>query len=324
MGLNRPRKEAVMADINADRADVYTRVTNKIIEGIEAGADAWSMPWHVSGQTGFPVNALTGQHYRGVNVLTLWVEAEMKGYTDHQWATYKQWQELGKQVAKGEKSATCVFWKRIEQPGEQPDEQADQAAESDTHFRMMGKAFSLFNAMQTEGYEPPEVPVPPTHQRIETAETFFANLAADIRHGGSKAFYRPSGDYIQMPPFSAFVDPIAYYATLAHESIHWTGAPSRMDRDLKGRFGSESYAAEELVAELGAAFISASLQLTIDPRPDHAAYVQSWLKILKADNRAIFAAASHAQRAADFLHSLQDVSPDPEDVPRTTSLILTL
>ncbi|HRJ34238.1 MAG TPA: zincin-like metallopeptidase domain-containing protein [Fimbriimonadaceae bacterium] len=283
----------------SDRVDVYTRVTNKILEAIEAGSSEgrWEMPWYVPEGMGYPVNAVTGDGYRGVNILTLWVESQLRGYTDPHWATYLQWQSVGKQVRKGEKAAIGVVWKPWE-----PKDGQEQPAEGDadeSRVRMFGRAFPLFNASQIDGYEPPVAPDIPEMPRIEPAETFFASLGADIRHGGAKAFYRPSGDYIQMPPFTAFRDPVAYYATLAHEATHWTGAECRLARDLKGRFGDESYAAEELVAELGAAFLSASLGLTPEPRPDHAIYVQSWLKVLKNDSRAIFTASSLAQKAAD-------------------------
>lgn len=290
---------------DTDRVDVYTRVTNKIMEAIEAGSSEgrWEMPWYVPEGLGYPVNAVTGEPYRGVNILSLWVESNLRGYSDSHWATYKQWQAVGKQVRKGEKAAVGVVWK----PWEPKDGGTETATDGEGELRqkMFGRAFYLFNASQIEGYEPPSEPDVQEVPRIESAETFFAALGADIRHGGAKAFYRPSEDYIQMPPFPAFRDPVAYYATLAHEATHWTGSSSRLDRDLKGRFGDESYAAEELIAELGAAFLSASLGLTPEPRPDHAVYVQSWLKVLKNDTRAIFTASSHAQRAADFMHGLQ-------------------
>ena len=292
-----------MAEEAPDRADIYSRVTNKIVAAIEAGADQWAMPWHVPDNMGYPINAMTGKGYRGINILTLWIESQIKGYSDPIWATYRQWQELGKQVAKGEKSTMGVFWKRLEEPEDGTD---DDEPEEHGHVRMMASPFFVFNACQTEGYEPRGVEAKPHHERIASAEAFFGSLGADIRHGGKRAFYLPSGDYIQMPPFPAFVDPVAYYATLAHEATHWTGHSSRLNRELKGRFGDESYAAEELIAELGAAFLATSLHLTPEPRPDHAAYVQSWLKILKADTRAIFTAASHAQRSSDYLFNLTE------------------
>ena len=154
----------------------------------------------------------------------------------------------------------------------------------------------------------------PEVQRIDHAEAFFAALDADIRHGGNRACYVPALDQIRMPPFEAFRDPVAYYATLAHEAMHLTGHPSRCARDLSGRFGDESYAVEELVAELGAAFVCADLALTPEPRPDHAAYVASWLKVLRSDKRAIFTAAAKSQAAADWMHTQQNTASPPEAI----------
>lgn len=294
-----------------ERVDVYQRVTDRIIQAIEAGADTWVMPWHVQA-AGYPVNAATKKPYRGVNVLTLWVEAQAKGYTDCEWATYNQWQELGKQIAGGEKATWGVFWKQLDRDGEGDTDTED----GESKRRVVISSFALFNACQTEGYVPGEVPERPQHERIEAAEEFFSSLPMGLKHGGSKAYYSPSTDHVYMPPFEAFMDPLAYYATLAHEATHWTGHESRLDRDLSGRFGNEVYAAEELIAELGAAFVCATLGLAPEPRDEHASYIQSWLKILKGDNRAIFAAASHAQRAADFMHGFQlEPGPNPSHAP---------
>lgn len=291
-----------MARKSEVRADVYTRVTNQIIQAIEAGADKWEMPWHSPDAALLcPVNASTGSAYRGVNILSLWVAAHMAGYQENTWATYKQWSDMGRQVLKGEKATVGVFWKPLDAQNAESSE--GESAQPGRHW--VARAFALFNAEQVEGYVPPERPERPEHQRISEADAFFSALGADIRHGGAKAFYRPSTDHIQMPPFDVFRDPIAYYSTLAHEATHWTGAKSRLDRDLSGRFGNESYAAEELVAELGAAFLAADLGLSVDARPENAAYVQSWLKVLKSDNRAIFTAAAKAQQAMDYMHHLQ-------------------
>jgi antirestriction protein ArdC len=142
-------------------------------------------------------------------------------------------------------------------------------------------------------------------QRIQHAETFFANLKADIRHGGNRAYYATGTDHVQMPPFEAFRDAESFYGTLAHECCHWSGAKSRLARDLSGRFGSHAYAMDELISEICSAFLCADLALTPEPREDHAAYLASWLTILKNDRRAIFTAAAHAERAAAFLHAKQ-------------------
>jgi antirestriction protein ArdC len=297
-----------MARNSQEREDVYTRVTNQIIQAIEAGADKWEMPWHSPDAALMcPVNASTGKQYRGVNILSLWVASHMAGYQENTWATFKQWSDLGRKICKGEKATVGVFWKPIEVQTEE----ASEGESSEQGRYWVAKAFPLFNVQQLEDYVPPVLPERPEHQRIEEAEAFFASLGADIRHGGGRAYYRPSSDHIQMPPFEAFVDPLAYYSTLAHEATHWTGAKSRLDRDLSGRFGKESYAAEELVAELGAAFLAADLGLSVDARDENAAYVQSWLKVLKNDSKAIFTAASLAQRAADFMHEFQSDGPKP-------------
>jgi len=297
------------------KPDVYTRITNQIVQSIEAGADAWQMPWHSDGSNILrPVNAFNNKPYRGVNVLALWCAAEEAGYTTDKWATYKQWQESGAQVKKGEKSSTIVFWKMLDQ--DEPSE-APATDEEGQHRRMMARAYSVFNAEQVEGYEAPPAPSPlPEVQRVQHADAFFNALGAEIHHGGARAYYKPSTDHIQMPDFAAFRDALSYYAVLGHESVHWTGAEKRLHRDLSGRFGNEAYAAEELVAELGAAFLCADLGLANEPRPDHAAYAATWLKVLKNDNRAIFTAAAKAQQAVDFAHSLQPQprgKPEPDD-----------
>ncbi len=202
-----------------------------------------------------------------------------------------------------------VFWK-ISDKEEQED--VDEGAEDGRQSRVFARGYSVFNAAQVDGYAAPALPVLPEVQRIDHAEAFFAAIGADIRHSARGAYYVPSLDLIRMPPFEVFRDPIAYYATLAHEVMHFTGYPSRCARDLRGRFGEEAYAAEELVAELGAAFVCADLALAPEPRPDHAAYVASWLKVLRSDKRAIFTAAAKAQQAADWMHAQQNTAVSSE------------
>jgi antirestriction protein ArdC len=303
--------------------DIYQKITDHIIASIEAGAGEWKMPWHTSSAGGNmvrPINAETAKPYRGVNVLALWTAAEEAGYKSNEWATYKQYQEKGAQVRKGEKGTLIVFWKFFDKQSGETGESEDSGGKEadgekeDRNRSVMARGYIVFNADQVDGYTPRPTPTAAPSQeaeRIEHAEAFFAALNADIRHGGNRAFYRPATDQIQMPPFAAFRDPIAYYSTLGHEVAHWTSAKHRLDRNLSGRFGSEAYAAEELIAELSSAFLSADLKLTNEPRPDHAAYVANWLKVLKGDNRAIFTAAAKAQQAIDYLHGLQE-PPEPE------------
>ena len=304
--------------VSAER-DVYRRITDHIIGAIEAGAGAWKMPWHNDVAAIRPVNATTGNAYWTVNVISLWSTAQEKGYAVPQWGTYKQWGELKAQVRKGERSSPVVFWKfrdKDEGTEAEPDGAADAKGQDRPSRRLiLARCYSVFKAAQVDGYTPPVVDRPPVAERIEEAEQFFASTGMQVRHGGNRAFYRPADDRVQMPPFEAFPDQLGYYSTLAHKATHWNGAKARLDRDLSGRFGTDAYAAEELVAELGAAFVCADLELTNQPRPDHAAYVANWLKVLKADTRAIFTAAAKAQEAADHLHGLQPIGPMPAPTP---------
>jgi antirestriction protein ArdC len=278
--------------------DIYARVTDQIIAAMEAGAEGGRMPWHVTDSERFsPVNAASRKPYRGINVLALWAAAEARGYLTGLWGTYKQWRELGAQVRKGEKSSLVVFW-NVTEADESEDAEGDEKGER----RFFARGYPVFNAAQVDGYSPEPMPVLPEAERIGEAEAFFGALQADVRHGGNRACYRRETDHIQMPPFEVFRDAVAYYAVLAHEATHWTGAEQRLGRDLSGRFGSDAYAAEELVAELGAAFVCARLRLTVEPRADHAGYLGSWLRVLKNDKRAIFTAASKAQEAVDWMH----------------------
>lgn len=188
-------------------------------------------------------------------------------------------------------------------------EEQDDGSEEERSIAFM-KAYTVFNVEQIDGlpehyYKKPE-PVIDDAQRIYHAEDFFAATRAYIRHGGNHAFYSGDSDHVQMPPFECFNSPENYYATLAHELTHWTKHPTRLDREFgRKTWGDEGYAREELVAELGAAFLCADLGLTPEAGTDHAAYIQSWLKVLKNDKRAIFSSAAHAQKAADYLNSFQ-------------------
>lgn len=276
---------------------IYETITNQIVAAIEAGAEAYRMPWHRSRfDIASPSNTQTGRCYRGVNTLALWMTAEARGYTSGQWATYKQWQDQGAQVRKGEKATAVVLWKPLT-----GDDQADLVARAEQRPAFLARGFSVFNADQVDGWTAPAVPVLSEAERIEQAERFFAAVPTQVEHGGNSACYIPALDRVQMPPFGQFERATGYYATLAHELTHWTGAKPRLDRDLSGRFGCEAYAMEELIAELGAAFVTGQLGLPTEPRTDHAPYIASWLKVLKGDSRAIFTAASRAQAAADYL-----------------------
>jgi antirestriction protein ArdC len=263
------------------------------------------MPWHTSGRFAFsPINVASKKPYRGINTVCLWAAAQSKGYESGEWATYQQWQDRGAQVRKGEKSTLVVFWKFANQSRESQDD-GEQAANGSR--LLFTRGYSVFNAFQVDGYTPKAERETPIPERIAQVDAFFSGIGADLRHGGNQAFYSLATDHIQMPPFEAFRDGVSYYSTLAHEHTHWTATAGRCDRQLGKRFGDNAYAAEELIAELGAAFTCAHLGLSTEPREDHAQYLQSWLRVLKADKRAIFTAASKAQQACDWLTQRVDL-----------------
>jgi antirestriction protein ArdC len=291
-----------------NRTDIYQRVTDKIVAAIEAGLAAGKsgMPWHRKSHggtaTGLPMNAASKTSYRGVNVPVLWATADAAGYGTGLWATYKQWGEMGGQVRKGEQGTPVVYWK-ITRPSERGDASSEDEA-GGKRGSFFVRYYNVFNQAQVDGATLPAdtTPVLAESERIARAEAFIAALPGlDLRHGGGMAFYMPSQDRVQMPAFGDFKDAESYYAVLYHELTHWVGAKHRLDRDLTGRFGSAAYAADELVAELGAAFLCAAQALSCEPRPDHAKYVQNWLQVLRNDKRAIFTAAAKAQQAADWL-----------------------
>jgi len=290
------------------RSDVYQRVTDQIIAELEKGVRPWLKPWnaeHAAGRITRPLRSNLVP-YQGINVIMLWAEAVEKGFAAPIWMTFKQALELDAHVRKGEKGSLVVFASSLTRT--ETDEATGEEEERNIPFM---KGYTVFNVEQIEGlpthyYAPAQARLDPV-QRIEKADAFFASTAAQIRHGGNMAYYSATSDHVQMPPFETFRDAESYYATLAHEVTHWTKHGTRLDRDFgRKRFGDEGYAMEELVAELGAAFLSADLDLTPEVREDHASYIDHWLKVLKEDRRAIFTAASHAQRAADFLHGLQE------------------
>jgi antirestriction protein ArdC len=287
------------------RRDIYQHVTNRILEDLERGVRTWLKPWSASNVGG---SILPRRHngipYQGVNVLLLWSDAMARGYMATTWMTYRQALELGAHVRKGETGTLVVFADRITRA--EDGENGESVKRSIPYL----KSYTVFNVEQIEGIPPQYLPQAPAPTSAETrhahAEGFIAATRATIRLGGDRAFYAPAFDVIQLPPLPAFHDTESYYSTALHELTHWTGHPSRCARELNGhRFGSESYAFEELVAELGSAFLCAELGVTPDIRDDHAAYLASWLAVLKQDKRAIFAAASQAQRAADYLRGLQ-------------------
>jgi antirestriction protein ArdC len=297
------------------RTDVYQRITDQIVCELEKGVRPWLKPWnaeHAAGRITRPLRG-NGIPYRGINILMLWSAAMEKGFAAPIWMTFKQALEFDAHVRKGEQGSLVVYADKIIRA----ETDADTGEEAERAIPFM-KGYTVFNVEQIDGlperfYAKAE-PRGETVQRIERVEAFFAATGAVVRHGGNRAYYSISTDHVQMPPIEAFRDAESYYATRAHETVHWTRNKSRLDRDFgRKRYGDEGYAIEELVAELGSAFLSADLDLTPEVRDDHAAYIASWIKVLKDDKRAIFSAASHAQRAADFLHGLQQSAPAQAD-----------
>lgn len=288
-------------------SDLYSRITDKIIAELEQGVRPWIKPWNSVHSTDSITRPLrhNGQPYSGINVLLLWSEAMACGFRSPTWMTFRQAQELGASVRKGETGTRVVFASSFIRS------ETNDAGEEFEHDIPFLKSYTVFNSEQISGLDDRYRRVPPVLDpiaRIAHADRFFANTGALIRHGGHGAFYVPSRDHIQMPAFEAFRDAESYVAILSHELTHWTAAPHRLNRDLSRYAKDQSERArEELIAELGSCFVCADLGIVpeLEPRPDHARYLASWLQVLANDKRAIVAAASHAQRAVSYLHHLQ-------------------
>lgn len=280
------------------KIDVYQQVTDRVIEMMETHGSNWINPFSRKGQSAIPVNLATKKPYRGINVLLLgW-----SGFTSNVWGTYKQWNEKGCQVRKGEKSTAIVFWQFIEKE--------EDGAKKVIPFL---KHYNVFNANQVDGYEEPAVEPVNEEERIAAAEAFFRQIPADITFSKEgRAYYSPVIDKVHCPELSVFEDtPTSsavecYYSTIAHELVHWTGHKSRLDRDLQNGFGSEGYAREELVAELGAAFACATLGISAEPRADHAHYLNGWIKKLADHKREFVSAVSSATKAVDYLTAFSE------------------
>lgn len=285
------------------RPDIHQRITDAIIAQLETGVRPWTQPWASSTSVTRPLRH-DGTPYSGVNIILLWAEAANRGFNSATWMTFRQALAFGAHVRKGEKGSTVVYANKLVRT------ETDDAGEETERRIPFLKAYTVFNVEQIDGLPEAYAPVPPVpinpDARIAEVETFFSNCRADIRHGGGSAFYAPEPDYVQMPPFETFHDAHGYYATLGHEMTHWTRHASRLDRDFgRTRWGDANYAREELVAELGAAFLCADLGLALEPREDHAGYIGHWLQVLHDDKRFIVSAATHAQRAVAWLHDLQ-------------------
>jgi antirestriction protein ArdC len=284
-------------------SELYASVTRDIITQLEAGTAPWTRPWRTGPSARLlPYNAVTAHEYRGINIPILWRAAEVHEYPAHAWLTYRQARAAGAQVRKGERGTTVVFTKRLR-----------FARPSDDEERTVSllRRYVVFNVAQVDGLTVGTMPVPAP---VSSCPGFVAATGAVI-HAAQMPMYVPSRDLIAMPPCDLFESQVRYYATLLHELVHWSGAPHRLDRDLSGRFGTHQYAAEELIAEFGAAFLCAHLGITGELR--HADYIAGWLALLKQDDRAVFTAASKASQAADFLRAFSEAEfeavPEPSN-----------
>ncbi|TCV82709.1 ArdC family protein [Sulfurirhabdus autotrophica] len=282
------------------KTDIYQQVTDAIIANIEAGQLDKGINWAKETATGMPINYKTKASYNGINVLLLWNAAREAGFSNNQWLTFKQAAELGGSVKKGEKGQLCVFFKMLDIKDKISDEKKAVP---------MASPFWLFNLDQIEGIETGiEVALRSDFQQIESAEHILKASQAIIREEGQRAFYHTATDEIYLPERTRFSDVKEFYSVALHELTHWTGAKTRLDRDFAGRFGSEAYAFEELIAELGSAFLNAELGFTATMIPNHAQYINNWLTVLKNDKRAIFTAASQAGKAHSFIMNLVAVA----------------
>lgn len=286
-----------------ERVDVYQRVTDSIIASLEQGVRPWTKPWtQKGGNVSLPLRH-DGKPYRGINVFLLWSDAITKGFTSPYWMTFNQAKEYKGSVKAGEKGSFVIYANMLAKPNK------DDPKKIDKIFYMKG--YTVFNADQCENLPERFQPKPvvlteaeakaATVAKIDHAEAFFAKVGGVVKHAPNRAFYSPAGDFISLPEIADFKDAEGYYATLGHEFCHWTGHKDRLNRTFGATHGDELYAREELVAELGSAFICAHLGVALTPREDHASYLASWLKVLKGDKRFIVQAASKAQAAVEDL-----------------------
>jgi antirestriction protein ArdC len=302
--------------VEKPRASLYEEVTARIVADLEGGTFPWAQPWGAGPQNaalGLPRNAATGKRYSGINVLILWGQLFECGFTSQDWLTFRQALSLGGSIRKGEHGVSVCYADKFIPKGERSKEgsgavEATQG-EGEPQAVPFLRRYTVFNIAQCDNLPDHylhSAPTLPVREIVPQAEALAVATLADIRPGGAHAFYRPSDDTVLIPPQPAFFDQINYYRTLFHELGHWTGHANRLGRDQTGGFGSQAYACEELVAEMTAAFICAAL--SIQPTVRHADYLDSWLAVLRTDNRAIFRAASKASKAAEFILAFRQPS----------------
>ena len=282
--------------------DNYQIITDAVLELMEKHGKDWCKPWQAQAGAGHH-NVKSGKSYNGTNIFLLAVSAMKQDFASNEWGTFKQWQDKGAKVRKGQKGTKIIFFDKIKVEDKETQEE---------RLIPMLKGFTVFNADQVDGYDAkPVEPITETKARHDRSEALIAATGADIRFGGDRAFYVPSEDFVQMPILEDFKgtdtssDVETYYSTMFHELTHWTGAKGRMDRKMIGKFGSNAYAFEELIAELGAVFLTCQVGINVAPRADHAKYLNNWLEVIKNDKRAMVKAFAQAQKASDFILSFE-------------------
>jgi len=285
------------------KRNIAEEITGRILEDLEKGVTPWEKPWKAGRGLPLPMNASTKKHYRGINVFVLWDEQEKRGFSSPAWVTFNQAKVLGGTVKKGEKGTGVVFYKRLAKTKSLHLD--DEVMLEEQSFWVL-RTYTVFNLDQVEGLDQlkPKAETVEPFAAIERAERLLKESGARILHSViDRAFYEPKGDLITLPLRGGFKSPESYFATALHELTHWTGHEARLNRQFGKRFGDQAYAFEELVAEMGAAFLCVSCGIPYDTQ--HASYIGGWMKILKDNKRAIFTAAAKAQAAMDFVLKTQ-------------------
>jgi antirestriction protein ArdC len=291
---------------------IYDQITGRVLNALESGVERWQRPW----TTRAPVNAVTKQPYRGINNLLLALTAAERNYVSPGWLTYRAAVAAGGHVRRGERATTIVWWGRRTMRAEDSTTESNESHEPESRSRWLTRSYAVFNLDQCDGLESLQAHSRGHDEAFETiaeCQRVVSSTGARIEHGAHAAYYCPATDTISLPAVRSFTSSAAYYATLFHELTHWSGAPSRLNRQLTGRFGDAAYAAEELVAELGAAFLCGRCE--IDHVSQAAAYLQSWIRVLRNDNRAILTAARLATQATDLLLAEAHVPKSAAAVP---------
>ena len=298
------------------KKSIYEEITERIIDSLETGVIPWARPWEAS-QYGEYRNAVTNRPYRGLNIMLLNLVGMMKGFIDPRWLTYRNAEKLGGHIKKGEKGVGIVFWKFLPVKDRQ-DQEDDRISDSDDNDKKVipfARMYTVFNVEQCEDLDLPSLEVARDFEDAENQDAERILSLPTMKHGGGKAYYSKTKDFIAMPIRGAFENLNFYFSTAYHEIVHWSGHPARLQRQFGKRFGDQDYAFEELVAEIGAAFLGASTCIPFEEMR-HTGYIDSWLRILKEDNRAIFTAAAKAQTAADFVLAKAGLAAEAaEDLP---------